>query len=148
MAGSKPSMSNRRLLAQSLTKMQCKRGLRRYTAETKRNVSRVSDKTARLLIGYDWPGNIRELENTIERAVVLGADDEIVPDDLPAHILDHGVTEIGEDGSFHSQVRGLKAELIRDALRKAGGRHRKAAESLGLNPTYLSRLIRNLGIKE
>ena len=122
--------------------------LKRYTAETKRSVRGVSDKAARLLMGYDWPGNIRELENTIERAVVLGVDDEIVPDDLPAHILDHRVKEVEEDGSFHSQVRGLKAALIRESLRTAGGRHRKAAESLGLNPTYLSRLIRNLGIKD
>ena len=122
--------------------------LKRFAAEAKRHVGGVSAKALRLLTAYDWPGNIRELENTIERAVVLGVDDEIVPDDLPDHILEEHVPETGEDGSFHAQVRGLKADLIRDALRKAGGRHRKAAESLGLNPTYLSRLIRNLGIKE
>ncbi|HEY3174296.1 MAG TPA: sigma-54 dependent transcriptional regulator [Candidatus Polarisedimenticolia bacterium] len=122
--------------------------LREFAAETKRPVGRVSEQVTRLLMRYEWPGNIRELENTIERAVVLGQDDEIVPDDLPAHILDYRAREADDDGSFHAQVRQLKADLIREALRKAGGHHRRAAVSLGLNPTYLSRLIKNLGIKE
>ena len=122
--------------------------LKKFTADTKRPVGRVSDAVTRLFMRYDWPGNVRELENTIERAVVLGQDDEIVPDDLPAHILDFRARELEDDGSFHAQVRQLKADMIREALRKTGGHHRRAAESLGLNPTYLSRLIRNLGIKE
>ena len=46
------------------------------------------------------------------------------------------------------RVRRMKADLIRDALRSAKGHHRRAAEALGLNPTYLSRLIGSLGIRE
>jgi len=122
--------------------------LRRFATETKRRVRRVSAEATRLFMLYDWPGNVRELENTIERAVVLGQEDEIVPDDLPAHILEHAMKETEPDETFHGQVRQMKAGLIRDALHRAGGHQRKAAELLGLNPTYLSRLIRSLGVKE
>ncbi|HET9481544.1 MAG TPA: sigma-54 dependent transcriptional regulator [Candidatus Polarisedimenticolia bacterium] len=138
----------------------CAHFLKSCASETKRPVGRVSREAARLLEKYDWPGNVRELRNTIERAVVLGQDDEIVADDLPAHILDQAAREVedaggaspagepGGDLSFHARVRRHKAELIRSALSRAGGRQRKAAELMGLNPTYLSRLIRNLGIKD
>ena len=122
--------------------------LRRFATETKRRVRRVSAEATRLFMLYDWPGNVRELENTIERAVVLGQEDEIVPDDLPARILEHAMKETEPDETFHGQVRQMKAGLIRDALHRAGGHQRKAAELLGLNPTYLSRLIRSLGVKE
>ncbi|HZI94094.1 MAG TPA: sigma-54 dependent transcriptional regulator, partial [Patescibacteria group bacterium] len=114
--------------------------LGRFASDTKRRVNRVSTETTRLLMNYDWPGNVRELENTIERALVLGQDEEIVPDDLPAHIVDQAMREEDPDASFHGQVRRLKADLIREALRQAGGHQRRAADLLGLNPTYLSRL--------
>ncbi|MGH9870568.1 MAG: sigma-54-dependent transcriptional regulator [Candidatus Polarisedimenticolia bacterium] len=124
-----------------------------FASETKRRVTGISPEAAACLKRYDWPGNVRELQNTIERAVVLGQDELIVPDDLPAHILDFKAGEDGAagaagEGSFHEQVRRLKADLIKDALRRSGGHHRKAADLLGLNPTYLSRLLRNLGVKE
>ena len=123
--------------------------LQKYSRETKRNVNRISKEASSALARYDWPGNVRELENTIERAVVLGSGAEIGLDDLPTHIVE-GSTAGGPEGepAFHAEVRRLKGQMIRDAIRRAGGHHRKAAELLGLNPTYLSRLIRNLGVKE
>jgi two-component system, NtrC family, response regulator AtoC len=131
------------------------RFLKMFATETKRRVTGVSPEAAACLRRYDWPGNVRELQNTIERAVVLGRDEQIVPDDLPAHILDFRAAESAgpsgsteESGAFHAQVRRLKADLIRDALRRSGGHHRKAADLLGLNPTYLSRLLRSLGVKD
>jgi two-component system, NtrC family, response regulator AtoC len=126
--------------------------LRMFARDTKRRVTGISPAAAVCLRRYDWPGNVRELQNTIERAVVLGQDEQIVPDDLPAHILDFRAGEehagAAGEGSFHDQVRRLKADLIREALRRSGGHHRKAADLLGLNPTYLSRLLRSLGVKE
>jgi DNA-binding NtrC family response regulator len=123
-----------------------------FARDTKRRVTGISPAAAVCLRRYDWPGNVRELQNTIERAVVLGQDEQIVPDDLPAHILDFRAGEehagAAGEGSFHDQVRRLKADLIREALRRSGGHHRKAADLLGLNPTYLSRLLRSLGVKE
>jgi DNA-binding NtrC family response regulator len=124
--------------------------LLKYTRETKREVRGIANEALAVLARYEWPGNVRELENTIERAVVLGITDEIVPDDLPLIILEstNASAAVGDDARFHAEVRRFKAQIIKDALRQAGGYHRKAASLLGLNPTYLSRLIRNLGVKD
>jgi len=123
--------------------------LDRISQETKRQVGSISPAALEALKRYDWPGNVRELENTIERAVVLGSTEEVLPEDLPSHVLETSRADGEEDCAFfHGEVKRFKAQVIRDALRRAGGHHRKAAGFLGLNPTYLSRLIRNLGMKD
>ncbi len=122
--------------------------LERYAKETKRSVKGISAEALAALKAYEWPGNVRELENTIERAVVLGSSAELILEDLPSHVVEFGHSaEEGEQPFFHSEVRRFKGQLIRDAVRRSGGHHRKAASILGLNPTYLSRLIRNLRVK-
>jgi DNA-binding NtrC family response regulator len=123
--------------------------LSRYSRETKRYVSGISPRALEAMKRYDWPGNVRELQNTIERALVLGGDEEILLDDLPTHIVEsrHEGDE-GDSDRFHAKVKAYKGQLIRDAIRSADGHQRKAADLLGLNPTYLSRLIRNLGLKD
>ncbi len=122
--------------------------LGRYARETKRAVNGISREALEALLRYEWPGNVRELQNTIERAVVLGGSDEIVLDDLPTHIVEARRPGEGDEAhGFHGQVRSYKGQLIRDAIH-ASGSQRKAAALLGLNPTYLSRLIRTLGLKE
>jgi DNA-binding NtrC family response regulator len=96
---------------------------------------------------YDWPGNVRELSNAIERAVVLGSSDVIMPDDLP-----EGVHEVGCDGAeptgYHARVAATKRDIIRDTLERNGGNVAKTARALDLQPTYLHRLIRNLGLRD
>ncbi|HEU4768575.1 MAG TPA: sigma 54-interacting transcriptional regulator, partial [Pyrinomonadaceae bacterium] len=59
----------------------------KYSKKCKRLVSGIAPETRNCLVGYDWPGNVRELENAIERAVVLGNTDVIMPDDLPESLL-------------------------------------------------------------
>jgi DNA-binding NtrC family response regulator len=123
--------------------------LGRFALDTKRKISAISAPALDAMRKYDWPGNVRELENTIERAVVLGSSDQVLLEDLPSHVVESGRGDLGDDDPFfHAQVKRFKAQTIKDALRQAGNHHRKAAELLGLNPTYLSRLLRNLGIKE
>ena len=63
---------------------------RRHAASMKRRVTGVSADALTCLMAYDWPGNVRELENAIERAVVLGSTDLIVPDDLPEALIEAG----------------------------------------------------------
>jgi Nif-specific regulatory protein len=101
-----------------------------------------------ILARYDWPGNVRELENAIERAVVLSTGPEIDPRDLP--ILrgepDEDTPAVA-GGTYHEAVLQLKRELLRSALDRAQGNQTRAAEALGLQRTYLSRLLRDLGIR-
>ena len=95
-------------------------------------------------MGYDWPGNVRELSNAIERAVVLGSQDVILTEDLPEHLLE--AAQPADDRGFHGLVADRKRDIIRQALDKAGGNVAQAARDLGLQATYLHRLIRNLAV--
>jgi transcriptional regulator with GAF, ATPase, and Fis domain len=99
-----------------------------------------------LLLNYDWPGNVRELENAIEHAIVLGASDEIRPEDLPESLLEKQADKPAGT-KYHSAISELKKRLIRDALADANGSYTDAAKALGVHPNYLHRLIRNLDMK-
>jgi transcriptional regulator with GAF, ATPase, and Fis domain len=120
----------------------------RSSARCHRHVAGISKEAADYLMNYDWPGNVRELENAIERAVVLGATDTILPEDLPESVLDVrlAASSAAETAGFHNAVREAKRQLIQRALDQAGGNHLEAARLLGLNRTYLHRLIRTLDL--
>jgi len=119
--------------------------VRQHAARCKRQVKGISPDARKLIMAYDWPGNVRELSNAIERAVVLGSQDVILPEDLPEQLLD--AVEPSDDLGFHCLVADHKRHVIRQALEKAGGNVAQAARALGLQVTYLHRLIRNLAVK-
>ena len=99
------------------------------------------------LLSYDWPGNVRELEHAIERAMVMGATDQILPEDLPAEIFE--VVALAPDSSpkYQNVVKEQKKQLVQKAMQQCGGNYIEAAKVLGLHPNSLLRLIRNLGLK-
>ncbi|HMC62237.1 MAG TPA: sigma 54-interacting transcriptional regulator [Candidatus Solibacter sp.] len=111
-----------------------------------RRVRGISSKAQVLLENYPWPGNIRELGNVIERAVVLGSGDLIVPEDLPEELLEvpAGVIPLDE---YHAGVNEARRQIVLRALEKTKGNMTQAAHLLGIQPTYLHRLVRNLGMK-
>lgn len=122
--------------------------LQRTSAEMGRGPKRLTAETAEILDRYPWPGNIRELENAVGRAVALSEGEEITPPDLCLALADiAGEDATPEEARFHESVREHKRTLIRRAIRNAGGNKTKAAEALGLTPTYLSRLIRVLEVE-
>ena len=91
---------------------------------------------------------MRELDNCIERAVVLGEGELIRPEDLPECLLESAPAGRGGPvGAYHQSVNGFKKQLILDAVAAAEGNVAEAAVQLGLNPTYLHRLVRNFGLK-
>jgi len=100
------------------------------------------------LRAYDWPGNVRELENAIERAVVLGCSDKIVADDLPAAVLQSSTALPRDGAAYHRAVLDVKRRLILDAIERSGGNYTAAARLLGINPTYLHRLVNNLQLRD
>jgi transcriptional regulator with GAF, ATPase, and Fis domain len=100
------------------------------------------------LTAHDWPGNVRELENAIERAVVLGSADRITADDLPEIFAELPAESEQGGAPFHDGVRDVKRRLILDAIERSGGNYTAAARLLGLNPTYLHRLLKNLQLKD
>ena len=99
------------------------------------------------LLRYDWPGNVRELANAVERALVLGEGGLIRPEDLPEVVLESASISEVRLGHFHEVVQETKKQLIRAAVAEAEGNITRAAGRLGLQPTYLHRLIRNLDLR-
>ena len=117
-----------------------------HSKKCKRSIKGISPAARAALMNYSWPGNIRELENAIERAVVLGVGDRIVPEDLPEALLE-GQPETTEGSKYHQAINSLKKQMILEAVERSSGMITEAAKLLGVHPNYLHRLIRNLNIR-
>jgi DNA-binding NtrC family response regulator len=120
----------------------------RCAARARRRVDGISPEALSLLAAYDWPGNVRELENAIERAVVLGQSDSILPEDLPEefHERPPASQEMGRAG-YHGSVRDAKRRTVLEALEMSGYSYTEAARRLGIHPNNLHRLVNNLGLR-
>ncbi len=119
----------------------------RSAEKSKRHVLGVSPEARACLVNYDWPGNVRELENAIERAVVLGSSNFILPEDLPEAVLETEQPAGGTIARYHETVAEAKKQVITRAVEQAGGNYTEAAKLLGVHPNYLHRLIRNMNLK-
>jgi len=125
----------------------------RFVTETKKAIRGVTKEAVDLLVAQAWPGNIRELANVIERAVVLCGGDQIEPEDLAlpgavAPSLSSPLAIPVEVGEYRERIKEYKQAIIKAALRQAAGNQTKAAELLGLQRTYLVKLLRALKIRD
>ncbi|HEX3559987.1 MAG TPA: sigma 54-interacting transcriptional regulator [Pyrinomonadaceae bacterium] len=121
----------------------------KYAARFKRKVTGLAPGARECLMNYNWPGNVRELENAVERAVVLGSTERVLPEDLPETILEAEPSPGAAPAAtkYHDALREAKKQLILRALELSGGSFTEAARSLGVHPNYLHRLIRNLNLR-
>ena len=108
----------------------------------------ISQSAMEKMVKYNWPGNIRELRNAVERAVVMGNGKEILPEDLPI-----GNTRVHYPGlqiglTLEEALNRFKKEFILLNLKHTGGNRSKAAKVMDIQRTYLSRLISKYSIKE
>ncbi|MGI8838549.1 MAG: sigma 54-interacting transcriptional regulator [Pyrinomonadaceae bacterium] len=120
----------------------------KYGKRCNRRVMGTSPQAIARLVAYQWPGNVRELENAIERAVVLGTTERILPEDLPESVLEAASIAAEEPTKYHEAVRQTKKQLILTTMAQVNGSFTEAAKKLGVHPNYLHRLIRNLDLKE
>lgn len=119
--------------------------LRQYSEMHQKPMDGIDPDAMRLLQGYSWPGNARELENVIQRAIIVASDKVIRPEDLPLNIQQEGVVNIEDyrsTGSFERQLRDYKVKLASNAVRDNNGNKTLAARSLDISRAYLHRLIR------
>jgi two-component system response regulator AtoC len=107
-------------------------------------------EATRMLVDYGWPGNIRELENTIERVVILVAGDEIGVQDLPFEVRAGDVSVsaaprfvLPEEGA---DLEEIEMDLIRQALDRSAGNMGKAAKLVGLTPKTLEARMQRFGL--
>src|ERR1041385_3481819 len=117
----------------------------KYGTRCNRKLKGFSPEVRNCLTAYDWPGNVRELENTIERVIVLGTTEWILPEDLPEPVLETKMSD-GPTSTYHEAVVQNKKQIIMRALDETKN-HAEAARLLGIHPNYHQRLIRNLNLK-
>lgn len=124
----------------------------KFAAKFNRRLRGLSAKAKKILLNYDFPGNVRELENAIERAVVLGLDEWILPEDLPESFRESNADDEFNEAElsnlpYHEVIQAKKKEIIFKAFAEAKGSYVETAKILDIHPNYLHRLIRNLNIK-
>lgn len=109
-----------------------------------RKIMGISPEARKCLENYDWPGNVRQLENVIERAIVLGTDNLIRVEDLTDEIVDSVTLP---STKYQDLLRQSKRKMIVEALEQAKGNHTEAANILGVHPNNLRRMIATLKVK-
>ena len=130
--------------------------LRKYAQVFQRNVRRFSAATLTALERYDWPGNVRQLENVIQRAVVLSEGHTLETHNLPPSIEGGSPPVVGEGddwqkagpASYEDQLRKFKRDLLLRTLQENGWKKAESARALGIARGYLHRLINQLEIRE
>ncbi len=120
--------------------------LKRSSLETKKQFTEITPEALERLLAYDWPGNIRELANVVERAVVLGQPPTVTLDDLPPHMVAANAKAPAGDLSYREAIDAARRELIMGALAQAKGNRGAAAGALGIHRGHLSRLMKSLRI--
>lgn len=124
-----------------------------YAKENRKEIEGVTEDVMEILEDYDWPGNIRELENLIERAVVLTKSKLVTRASLPAFFLTSEgdekkeiYTPLNNDLNLKEQTHIFQRKVILSTLKKTKGIQKKAARVLGIKPTTLNEMIKRLKI--
>jgi DNA-binding NtrC family response regulator len=123
--------------------------IHRFSEENKKDIQGVSSEAMDTLLKYDYPGNVRELENIIERASVIARDPVISMRDLPfREVPSHRIDDYkGEGASMKDSIETLESQLIEQALEEAHNNQTKAAEILGISERTLRYKMKKYGFK-
>ena len=123
--------------------------VRRFAAKNGKTISGLSPEGRDILLRYDYPGNVRELENIIERAVVLTRDDVIGRGDLPITVQElEAVDDDDDEPNLTIAVERLERRMIREALARFEGVQTRAAEQLGISERALRYKLIKYGFRE
>jgi len=122
--------------------------LNRYSGQHNKKKMGITDDAIGFLERYPWPGNVRELENTIERAVLLGKNSFVTPDDLPTGIRQEQVIQGPEYKavSLKKAVAEPEKTIIRQALEAHKWNRQETADALGINRTTLFKKMKRYGL--
>jgi len=122
------------------------RFVEKFNLKTGKNLSGVSHEVMSFFMGYDFPGNVRELENIIEHAFVMCKGDVIELRHLPSELIERSNMTLLEEKEVDRPLQRAEAESIRKALEKNRGNRLRTARELGIDRTTLWRKIKRYGI--
>lgn len=120
--------------------------IEKYSQENQMTPKKPDSKFLKYLMDYNWPGNIRELENAIQRTIILSNSDTLTSKNFPDEIKNAPPKKV-KKSNFNEQVDEFKKQLIIEALDKHDWLQKNAAKSLGLKPTTLSELMKRMNIQ-
>jgi transcriptional regulator with PAS, ATPase and Fis domain len=129
--------------------------IEKHSRQLGKEIHGISDEAIRILIDHPWPGNIRQLENMIERACVLARETLILETDLPetmgrgaetANGVAFAAAPPGQGANLKDALRDPEKKIILDALEKCRWNKKEAAELLGINRTTLYKKMSQFGI--
>jgi transcriptional regulator with PAS, ATPase and Fis domain len=118
----------------------------KYSKENNKRVTGITDEAMEILLAYPWPGNIRELRNVIERAVVLSVDQKIGPEVLPERVKSPAGPK--NLGTLKDRLDSYEEKILKDVLDAHSWNKENAASELGVDLATLYRKIKKLGIAE
>jgi two-component system, NtrC family, response regulator HydG len=123
--------------------------LKRYAAKNRKDIKGFHAETLKLLMQYDWPGNIRELENTIERATILCLGEQITPHELPPQFFAEGTppTSAMMLTGNNLTLRDIEREVITKTLEKSGHNKSATAKKLGIARQTLLNKLKEYGME-
>jgi transcriptional regulator with PAS, ATPase and Fis domain len=119
-----------------------------FNGEFRKNVKGLTPAGERLLANYTWPGNIRELKNAVERAMLLVESDRLDEADFPLLTGRRQVEAGFELPTEGVDLETLERDLVKQALRRTGGNQTKAAALLGLNRDQIRYRIEKFGLEK
>ncbi|OGF46741.1 MAG: hypothetical protein A2231_00760 [Candidatus Firestonebacteria bacterium RIFOXYA2_FULL_40_8] len=131
--------------------------MEKYNKEYDKDVIRVSDEVLSVLMHYDYPGNVRELENIVKHAIIFSEKGIITKADLPSGMPEPALLEAPKGdvseakrilGESYETIAGMEKRLISETLQKAGNNHTIAAKKLGVSRSTLWRKMKEYGIEK
>ncbi|MCK4339048.1 MAG: sigma-54-dependent Fis family transcriptional regulator, partial [Candidatus Cloacimonetes bacterium] len=121
--------------------------LSKFNQALKKKTMTINPEAMDMIKCYQWPGNIRELENALERAMVLAPGNEITSDLLPSQLTQMPEEKIAVGLHLDEALLRFKQQFIYKTLHFANNNQTRAAKLLDIQRTYLNRLIKELKIK-
>ncbi|MCA0447464.1 MAG: sigma-54 dependent transcriptional regulator [Bacteroidetes bacterium] len=124
--------------------------IRKFSEENGKKVTALSREAFDKLMKYDFPGNVRELQNLLERAVILCRGDQITTADFPANLSSKEKTENDPEdlsAGYEEKLAKFETTMIQEALRQTTGNQSAAARLLGISERHLRSRLERLGLK-
>ncbi|MBU0656023.1 MAG: sigma-54 dependent transcriptional regulator [Gammaproteobacteria bacterium] len=122
--------------------------LRKHALRMGREVDNIDPAAVSLLMGYHYPGNVRELENLIERGVALARGKTLTVAELPMALAEHGIHAMPEESGNLPTLAQREEDYIRYVLERSDGNRTKAAQILGIDRVSLWRKLKKYGLAE